>query len=244
MKVLFDGDPSINSQWSDIDIWDYDNEPYVKLDLVPNYMSPVSAPSTRVIALDLFGTILDRDGAINDAMHLLSPTYPDRHRLSELYLECELMRHRDNSDAPYTAIVRQALEDVCIFLEVPLSEVILHEAALIVLKLGLYADAEAAVGTLLDQGHALLCLPIPDAKSFSLPQLPSGLNVSDEPAPLSNLFSQNHSMFSSFLERCRLACSTAEKDQVLVVTSNCYQVMEPASMAGFPTVLVRRPGDL
>ncbi|KAG1841813.1 kinase-like domain-containing protein [Suillus subalutaceus] len=231
MKVPFD------------DIWDYDNEPYVELDLIPDYMSPVSAPSTRVIAFDLFGTILDRDGAINDAMRLLSPTHPDRHRLSELYLECELMRHRDNSDAPYTAIVRQALEDVCI-LEAPLSELVLREAVQTILQPGLYADADAAVGTLLDQGYALIGLPIPDAKSFSLPQLPSGLNVNDEPLPLSNLFSQNHSMFSGFLERCRLACSTAEKNQVLVVTSSCYQVMEPASMAGFPTVLVRRPGDL
>ncbi|KAG1815109.1 uncharacterized protein BJ212DRAFT_1359511 [Suillus subaureus] len=51
-------------------------------------------------------------------------------------------------------------------------------------------------------------------------------------------------MFSGFLERCHLACSTAEKNQVLVVTSSCYQVMEPASMAGFPAVLVRRPRDL
>ncbi|KAG2071491.1 hypothetical protein BDR04DRAFT_506328 [Suillus decipiens] len=58
MKAPFDGDPPISSQSSDIDIWDFDNEPYVKLDLVPSYMSPVSAPSTRVIAFDLFGTIL------------------------------------------------------------------------------------------------------------------------------------------------------------------------------------------
>ncbi|KAG2064035.1 kinase-like protein [Suillus decipiens] len=154
------------------------------------------------------------------------------------------MRHRDNSDAPYTTIVRQALEGVCIFLEVPLSEIVLCEAVQTILQPGLYADAEAAVGTLLDQGYALLGLPIPDAKSFSLPQLPSGLNVSDEPAPLSNLFDQNHSMFSGLLKHCRLACSTVEKNQALVVTSSCYQVMEPASMASFPTVLVRRPGDL
>ncbi|KAG2340936.1 hypothetical protein BDR05DRAFT_482627 [Suillus weaverae] len=120
MKIPFDGDPPIGSQSSDS--WDLDDdEPYVELDLVPDIMSPVSAPSTKVIAFDLFGTILDRDGAINDAICLLSPTHPDRHQLSKLYLECELMRHRDNSDAPYTAIVRHALEDICIFLEVPRS---------------------------------------------------------------------------------------------------------------------------
>lgn len=242
MKIPFDGDPPISSPLPDD--WDLDDGPYIKLDLVPKSMSPVSAPSTRVIAFDLFGTILDRDGAINDAMRLLSPTHPDRHRLSELYLECELMRHRDNSDAPYTSIVRQALEDVCVFLEVPLSEVVLYKAVQAVLQPSLYADAEAAVGTLLDQGYALLGLPIPDAKSFLLPPLPFGLDVDNEPAPLSNLFSQNHSIFSGLLERCRSACSTAEKSQVLVVTSSCYQVMEPVSMAGFPTVLVRRPGDL
>ncbi|KAG1815110.1 uncharacterized protein BJ212DRAFT_255866 [Suillus subaureus] len=79
MKIPFSGDPPMSSQSSNI--WDFDDEPYVELDLVPDYMSPVSAPSTRVIAFDPFGTILDRDGAINDAMRLLSPTHPDRHRL-------------------------------------------------------------------------------------------------------------------------------------------------------------------
>jgi hypothetical protein len=62
--------------------------------------------------------------------------------------------------------------------------------------------------------------------------------------PLSDLFTQNHSMFSGLLERCRVAWGTAEKNQVLVVTSSHYRVMEPACMAGFPTVLVQRPEGL
>ncbi|KAG1826370.1 hypothetical protein EV424DRAFT_671476 [Suillus variegatus] len=164
MKIPFDGDSPISSQSPD-DL-DLDDGPYIELDLVPKSMSPMSAPSTRVIAFDLFGTILDCDGAINDAMRLLLPTHPDRHRLSEMYLECELMRHRDNSDAPYTSIMQQALEDVCVFLEVLLSEVVLYKAVQAVLQPSLYANAEAAVGTLLDQGYALLSLPIPDCKVF------------------------------------------------------------------------------
>ncbi|KAG1839141.1 hypothetical protein DFJ58DRAFT_859919 [Suillus subalutaceus] len=238
IKTPFDGDPPIIIQTEGP--LDWDDEPYVAPDVVPRYMPPVPTSSTRVIVLDLFGTILDRDGAITDAMRLLSPLHSDRRRLSELYLECELMRHKDHADTPYIDIVRHALEDVCIFLELPLNEVAFREAVETILQPGLYADAEAAVGTLLDQGYALLGLPIPDAKSFSLPQLPSGLNVDDEPAPLSELFSQNHSMFSGLLERCCVAWGIAEKNQVLVVTSNPYRVMEPARMAGFPTVLVQR----
>ncbi|KAG1889965.1 hypothetical protein F4604DRAFT_641573 [Suillus subluteus] len=84
IKVPFDGDPPTSPPSSDSWTLDSDSEPCGELDLVPDYMSPVSAPSTRVIVFDLFGTILDRDGAINDAMRLLSPTHPDRHRLSEL----------------------------------------------------------------------------------------------------------------------------------------------------------------
>jgi casein kinase 1 len=90
----------------------------------------------------------------------------------------------------------------------------------------------------------MFSLPIPDVKSFSLPQLPSGLNVSNEPAPLSDLFSQNRPMFSGLSERCSVAWGIAEKNQVLVVTSSPYRVMEPARMAGFPTVLVQRPERL
>ncbi|KAG0707894.1 kinase-like domain-containing protein [Suillus ampliporus] len=207
--------------------------PMSTFDFVPDYMPPVSAPSARVIAFDLFGSILDRDGAINDAMCLLSPTHPNRRRLSEVYLECELMRHRDNADAPYTDIVRYALEDVCTFLGTQLTETVLREAVQTILRPGLYADAEEGVG-----------LPIPDAKSFSLPQLPSGLTLNDQPAPLSDLFSQNPSTFSDLLERCRLARGTVERNQVLVVTSSRYRVMEPASVAGFPSILVQRPGCL
>lgn len=177
-------------------------------------------------------------------MRLLSSTHPDRRRLSEVYLECELMRHRDNPDALYTDVVRQALGDVCAFLGTPLSEELLREAVQTILQPGLYADAEAAVRTLLDQGYTVIGLPIPDAQSFSLPQLPSGLIVDGQPAPLSNLFSQNPSMFSDLLERRRLVCSTIERTQVLVVTSSRYRVMEPASVAGFPTALVQRPGCL
>ncbi|KAG1815141.1 uncharacterized protein BJ212DRAFT_258551 [Suillus subaureus] len=127
-------------------------------------MPPLSTSSTRILVLDLFGAILGRDGAINDAMRLLSPLYSDRCRLSELHLEYEFMRHKDHVDTPYIDIVHHALEDVCTFLELPLNEVVFREAVQIILQPGLYADAEAAVGTFLDQGYALLGLPIPDAK--------------------------------------------------------------------------------
>jgi hypothetical protein len=51
-------------------------------------------------------------------------------------------------------------------------------------------------------------------------------------------------MFSDLSERCSVAWGIAEKNQVLVVTSSPYRVMEPARMAGFPTVLVQRPERL
>ncbi|KAG0699226.1 kinase-like domain-containing protein [Suillus ampliporus] len=223
---------------------DWDDEPDVQLDFVCDYNPPVPAQSTRVIAFDVFGTILDRDGAVINAIHLLSPTHLDKRRLSEVYLECELMRHRDDADAPYTDIVRHALEDVCTFLGAPQSEAVLREAVRTILQPGLYADAEAAVKTLLDQGYTVVALPIPDAKSFSLPRLPSGLTLDDQLAPLSDLFGQNPSLFSDLLERCRLTCGPVERSQVIIVTSSCYRVIEPAGVAGFPTVLVQRPGCL
>jgi hypothetical protein len=53
-KIPFDGDPQITETDGSLD-WE---EPYVAPDLVPLYMPPVSTSSTRVIILDLFGTIL------------------------------------------------------------------------------------------------------------------------------------------------------------------------------------------
>jgi hypothetical protein len=56
MKIPFDGDPLTTSQTEGSLEWD--DEPYVELDIVPQYMPPVSTSSIKVIALDLFGTIL------------------------------------------------------------------------------------------------------------------------------------------------------------------------------------------
>ncbi|KAG1836773.1 kinase-like domain-containing protein [Suillus subalutaceus] len=218
------------------------DEPCDYLNFILDYVPPISAPSASVVAFDLFGTILDRDGAVNEAMHLLSPMHPDRCRISEVYLECELMGHGDNPNALYINIMWHALEGVCTFLGVPLSEVLLREAIQTILQPGLYPDAEAAVRTLLAQGYTVVGLPIPDAQSFSLRQLPFGLTVDNHPTPLSDLFSQNPSIFSDLLECCRLACSTIERTQVLVVMSSHYQVMEPASVGSFPTVLVQLDG--
>ncbi|KAG1841823.1 hypothetical protein DFJ58DRAFT_807718 [Suillus subalutaceus] len=194
----FDGDPPVADNASETEEVDWDDGPDVDLEFIPNYMPPVPAPSTRAIAFDIFGTILDH-----------------------------------HTDAPYNDIVRHALQDVCTVLEAPPSEAVLQEAIQTILQPGLYADAEAAVKTLLIQGYVLVCLPIPGVKSFLLPQLPSGLTLHDQPAPLSDLFGQNHSIFSDLLERCRLK-----------LTSSRYRVMEPASMAGFPTILVQRPGSV
>ncbi|KAG0707543.1 hypothetical protein DFH29DRAFT_871545 [Suillus ampliporus] len=182
MKIPFDGDSPVVENSSQTEALGWDDEHYVELELVPRYVPPVPALSTRVIACDLFGTILDRDGAVNDAMRLLSPAYPDRHRL---------------------------------------------------LEPALYDDAEVVVKTLLNQGYTVVGLPIPDAKSFWRPRLPSGLTL-DQVAPLSDLFGQNPSMFSNLLNQW----GTVEKNQILVVTSSPYQVMKPASIAGLPMVLV------
>jgi hypothetical protein len=261
MKIPFDGDPPVVVNAPETEEVDWDDGPNIDLDFVPDYMPPVFAPSTRAIAFDIFGTILvsfiflsymrklltcnqDRDGAINEAMRLLSPTHPDIRRLSKAYLECELMRHRGHTDAPYNDIVRHALQDVCTVLEAPPSEAVLREAVQTILQPALYADAETAVETLLAEGYVMVCLPIPGMTSFSLPRLPFGLTLHGQPAPLSDLFGQNHSIFSDLWERCRLKCGTIDKTQILVVTSSRYRAMEPASMAGFPTILVQRPGCL
>ncbi|KAG1849705.1 hypothetical protein DFJ58DRAFT_794829 [Suillus subalutaceus] len=161
--------------------------PMSTIEFIPNYMPPVPAPSTRAIAFDIFGTILDRDGAINEAMRLLSPTYPDNRHLSKVYLECELMRHRDHTDAPYNDIVRHRLQDVCTVLEAPPSEAVLQEAIQTILQPGFICRCRSSCEDAPDPGYVLVCLPIPGVKSFLLPQLPSGLTLHDQPAPLSDL---------------------------------------------------------
>ncbi|KAG1815091.1 uncharacterized protein BJ212DRAFT_1481617 [Suillus subaureus] len=179
MRIPFDSDPPVvDSTLQTEEVFNWDDEPCVNLNFIPDYVPPISAPSTGVIIFDLFGTILDCDGAVNEAMCLLSPTHPNRCQLSAVYLECKLMRHRDNPDAPYTDFVQHVLKDVCIFLGVLLSEVLLHEVIQTILQPGSYAEAEAAMRTLLDQGYTVFSLPIPDAWSFLLPQLPSGLTTS------------------------------------------------------------------
>lgn len=58
MKIPFDGEPSVVGIASETEEVDWDDGPDVDLDFVPDYMAPVSAPSTKAIAFDIFGTIL------------------------------------------------------------------------------------------------------------------------------------------------------------------------------------------
>jgi hypothetical protein len=59
MKIPFDGDPPAVGIASETEEEvDWDDGPDVDLDFVPDYMAPVSAPSTKAIAFDIFGTIL------------------------------------------------------------------------------------------------------------------------------------------------------------------------------------------
>jgi hypothetical protein len=58
-RIPFDGDPPIVDDASRTEeVFDWDDEPCVDLDFVPDYVPPISTPSATIIAFDLFGTIL------------------------------------------------------------------------------------------------------------------------------------------------------------------------------------------
>ncbi len=166
----------------------------------------------------------------------------------EAYLECESLESSTHPDIPtYRDLARASLRDFINQFNIIADEKALESALAQLLRPRIYEDAIPAVSALHVQGYTLLAIPPIDSATFRqhmLPNLPPELSVSAPSQTLSALYCQNESSFSMLLEHCQSLHPDIKPSQILVVSTGKCRVIEPASVAGFPTAFIHRENNL
>ncbi|OBZ79477.1 hypothetical protein A0H81_00671 [Grifola frondosa] len=250
MRIPLDGAPPPPQVQKTIEelMWDWDEDPEPEFPWAPKQTLPIPLGDIKFIAFELFGTILDREGAIRDALRMLiqpSAQTPSVNELLQLYIEYEALRCVGHPDTPFIDISRGTLEDVANRLDVPVGEDALKTACDCITMPDLYADVILAVQALHAHGYRLLCIQPGDAAAFHRSQhlLPGELELLD-PTMSTALHVPTPSLYPTLFAHCDAVLPSVTRHQILLVTTSRYRVVEPAHDAGMASAIIRRPGNL
>ena len=178
-------------------------------------------------------------------MRLLDPQEIGKHEpedVLKVYFEAESLLLQDNPEWDLPRVVESAMKATLHRLGAmnQYDLVLLKRAREDVLQLGLYPDVEKTLDDLCSQGITVVSLSVPDASSFVLPLLP-GLFIFDSFSQDSRvLLKTSLDLFSTLFERLQsIRGNLKGKEQVLVITTGRFRVLELARNAGYPTILVQ-----
>lgn len=187
----------------------------------------------------------DRQTPALRALHSLDPQEVGRHEpedVLKVYFEVESLLLQDNPEWGLHRVVEGALKDTLHRLG-SLNRydlVLLKGACEDVLRLSLYPDTEETIEELCSQGITVVGLSVPGASSFALPPLPQAFIFDSFFQDTSALSKTSPDLFSTLFERLRSIRDDLEgKEQVLVVTTGRFRVLEPARLADYPTALIQ-----
>ena len=165
------------------------------------------------------------------------------------YIEVEALVARKNIAAASSlaTIVHGALQTLADKLAIPpqVQSRLITDAMAAILKPAPYHDAERAIATLSEQGRFVLVIP-PYSEVTMQHSLPPDLRsrVRTVNEPLSAYFAAPDSFFKALLAQCRVIRSDIQPADILLVSTNVARVTAPASLAGHPTVLLKRTGTI
>ncbi|KAI0367350.1 hypothetical protein BV20DRAFT_1123502 [Pilatotrama ljubarskyi] len=218
-----------------------------------NYRSvPLGRP--RVVVLEIFGVILDREFAVKRALSTWLPFVGPGIPLDKIvsrYVECEafVARERAKSAMSLTMIVHDALVTLAKKLDVA------HDACAklvtstlpIILEPQPYPDVCDAVDALRGKGLTLIFLPPHSHETLTyLPRvLPPTLlehSVVSPTAP-SIHFASNAALWKSLHELSASRLPGLREDEILVASTGIGRILAPAQERGLVTALVKRPGN-
>ncbi|OBZ66380.1 hypothetical protein A0H81_13636 [Grifola frondosa] len=243
MRIPLDGAAAPAKDSTEEYVFDWDDEPSPQFQLAPKHRLGVPRGDIKFIVFDLFGTVLDRDRAIRDALSPLKGQFTAT-EMFELYIESEALRRICSPDAPISELIRSALEDVARHADVAVDEEVLNSTMQQIIRPQLYPDAMPAVNALYMHGYRLIYMSSGDANSIRQVQSPlaSKLEISWTMSIASH--SPMPDSYASLFEHCAATVPSIKPDQIMVVTSSRYRVVEPASDAGMPSALVQRAENL
>ncbi|PIL23232.1 hypothetical protein GSI_14542 [Ganoderma sinense ZZ0214-1] len=223
--------------------------------LTPQF-SDVAAPScVKVVVFDVFGVILDREGAIRSALTpwtMVSGCTKDATQLTRLYLESEALADNDSSTQPTSLarIVYSALLALAERLDLPISpaSTLFTDAFTRILTPAPFADAEPAITALADRGVRLICFPSHSSTTMEhlRPMLPAAFHKHVEFAPLamSVHFAAGDQPWWKMYDRCRETAPDVWEDEFLIVSAGVGRVLLSAIGRRYATALLKRPDSL
>ncbi|KAI0719777.1 hypothetical protein C8T65DRAFT_635132 [Cerioporus squamosus] len=252
---------SASSSSSSMSSWGAESFALTWPQLPYNYpLYPFTKP--RIIAFDLFGTILDRQGAITRGVFVVQSRVPtmrsmDINTLVERFITLEALAARRSREAELptslATLARMALIDLLEELDLHISE---HDPLFVdalkhILRPEPYADVEHVVATLLQRGYKLVCLPVQSETTMQQlrPYIP---DVFTNNATLWTRYVSPHvtadrKLFKGFAAFCGTLVGRTERlpyEDCLVVGASIGRVLHVALCHHFTAVLVRRPGNL
>ncbi|GJJ06872.1 hypothetical protein Clacol_001068 [Clathrus columnatus] len=226
LVIPFDGDPvdesEMDDEWSDEPMTvdsDYDLGPVKRVSPIP----AVKADDIRMIVFDP-NVLVDHDGPLQETLMSIFP--PSVYQftakeLLDLYVEREALRVADGHLVSPTAVI----QDIAFHLDLPIKESTIADALKHHAEPHLYPEVSATLAALIDEGYILILLNSSSHNpQMPIPRLPTLTSCS-----LESLCTQSH--------------PTLRRSQILIITNDNYHIAEPASVAGFPTALVQRPGS-
>ncbi|KAJ8502281.1 hypothetical protein ONZ51_g36 [Trametes cubensis] len=190
---------------------------------------PLGAP--RMVIFDAFGVVFTIEDII------------------ALYIEIEALAAGKGPSiaTSFATIVHSALQTLALKLAIPPQArpaLIANAAASGIMKPIPYFDVELALEALSRQGLPVLVIPPHSEVTMRhlVSSLPRRNKVHPTNEPLSIHFAATPSFFKSLLAQCRSMVPHIEPKDVLLVSTSVGRVVAPASLAGHPTVLLKRHG--
>ncbi|KAI0326086.1 hypothetical protein GY45DRAFT_1329333 [Cubamyces sp. BRFM 1775] len=211
---------------------------------------PLGSP--RIVVLDLFGVVLDREAALRCALDKWLPFVHHGQTVEDIllrYIETEALVAYKNLAAALSMaiIVHGALQALAKKLAIApqLQSRLVADAMAVILKPAPYYDAERAIATLLGQGRSVLVIPPYSEETVQHllpPLLRSQVRSVSEPLPAH--FTAPDSFFRALLAQCRAIRPEVQPADILLVSASVSRIIAPALLAGHPTALLERTGTI
>ncbi|KAI0763490.1 hypothetical protein BD413DRAFT_209540 [Trametes elegans] len=206
---------------------------------------------TKVVAFDLFGVVLDRQGAIRHALGSWAPFAPHIRDLTALYVETEahLAYGHTSSAKSLPVVVVSALGELARLVGIPEDKrpTLISRSTTAILSPPLYPDATRTLSLLTRRGYTLVCIPPYSGTTLehlhgSLPTEFAAVHVC--PAACPPHYASSPLVFQALLQQCGTIVPGVHCDEILVVSAGIGRILAPAIARNHPTVLVKRPGNV